>query len=118
MWRLILLSFIQSIMLTSGQVFLKFALAKMPTFGWTSKFFYGVLTNWQFAMSGLLFGSASLLWMYIVKHYPLSMAFPLISLSYVFGLIAAMVFFHESVGLTKWVGVFLIVAGCVLIAKQ
>ena len=55
--------------------------------------------------------------MYIVKNFPLSMAYPMVSLSYVFGMIAAIVFFHESVDIYKWTGVFLIVTGCILIAR-
>ena len=58
-----------------------------------------------------------MLWMYIVKHYPLSMAYPMVSLSYVLGMIASIVFFHETVDATKWIGVALIVLGCCLIAK-
>ena len=80
-------------------------------------FWCSLLLNWQFACSGLLFGSSSILWMYIVKHYPLSVAYPMISLSYVFGLLAAILFFHESVSVMKWVGVSLIILGCCLIAK-
>jgi undecaprenyl phosphate-alpha-L-ara4N flippase subunit ArnE len=45
------------------------------------------------------------------------MAYPLVSLSYVFGMIAAMVFFNEPVNLTKWIGVLLIMLGCYFIAK-
>ena len=55
--------------------------------------------------------------MYIVRHYPLSVAYPMISLSYVLGLLAAILFFHESVSVMKWVGAGLIVLGCCLIAK-
>ena len=115
--RLILISIIQSILLCGGQVFLKFALQKMLPFGWTRAFWFSLLLNWQFACSGLFFGTSSILWMYIVKHYPLSVAYPMISLSYVFGLIAAILFFHESVSMMKWVGVSLIILGCCLIAK-
>ena len=111
MWRVVFLSVIQSSLLAGGQVFLKFALQKMQPFGWTRAFWYSLLLNWQFACSGLLFGSSSVLWMYIVKHYPV------ISLSYVLGLLAAILFFHESVPVMKWVGVGLIVLGCCLIAK-
>lgn len=75
------------------------------------------LLNWQFALSGLCFGAASLLWMYIIKHYPLSSSYPLVSLSYVFGLVAAMYFFHEEVSLYKWAGVTLIILGCFVISK-
>ena len=117
MWRVIILAIIQSALLAGGQVFLKFALMKMHPFGWTRDFWLSLLLNWQFACCGLFFGSSSVLWMYIVKHYPLSVAYPMISLSYVFGLFAAILFFHESVSAVKWMGVFLIIIGCCLIAK-
>lgn len=117
MWRVVILSVIQSSLLAGGQVFLKFALQKVLPFGWTRTFWCNLLLNWQFACSGLLFGSSSILWMYIIKHYPLSVAYPMISLSYVFGLLAAILFFHESVSVMKWVGVSLIILGCCLIAK-
>ena len=55
--------------------------------------------------------------MYIVKHYPLSVAYPMVSLTYVFGMLAAMVFFHEPVSLAKWIGIGLIMAGCCLVAR-
>jgi len=115
--RLLLLALLQSSLLAAGQVLLKFGLGRMETFGWTRTFWSSVLFNWQFAASGISFGTASLLWMYIIKHYPLSMAYPMVSLSYVFGLMSAIVFFHEQVGIEKWLGVALIMVGCCLIAK-
>jgi undecaprenyl phosphate-alpha-L-ara4N flippase subunit ArnE len=41
----------------------------------------------------------------------------MVSLSDVFGMIAAMLVFHEEVSVTKWAGVLLIMAGCYFIAK-
>ena len=108
---------VQSAMLAGAQVFLKIALARMAAFGWTREFWTSVLLNWQFAACGLCFLAASLLWMYMIKSYPLSVAYPLISLSYVFGMIAAIVFFHEDVSITRWIGVGFIMVGCWLIAK-
>ncbi len=105
----------QSALLSLGQVFLKIGLSRMHSFGWTTRFWSSVLLNWPFALSGLLFGASSVLWMYIVKRYPLSVAYPMISLSYVFGLIAAACIFHEHVGLCKWIGVALIIGGCCMI---
>lgn len=117
MLRLLLLSLTQSALLAGGQVFLKIALLKMVRPEWTRTFVLSVLTNWQFAMSGILFGAGSLLWMYILKHYPLSMAYPMISLSYVFGMAGAIIFFHETVTPMRWLGVLLIMAGCCFVAK-
>ena len=114
---LLTLALIQSALLALGQVMLKLGVGRMESFGWNEKFWHSVLFNWQFAASGLCFGAGSLLWMYIVKRFPLSMAYPMISLSYVFGLIAAAVVFHEIVDYRKWLGVALIISGCILISR-
>ena len=51
------------------------------------------------------------------KAFPLSIAYPMVSVSYVFGMIAAIFFFHETVDVWKWIGVFLIITGCILIVR-
>jgi len=111
------LAIVQSLLLASGQVLLKYALERMLPFSMTGAFWKSVFVNWQFAACGLCYGAGSLLWFYILKHFPFSMAYPMVSLSYVFGMIAAVIFFHEPVSITKWLGVLLIMAGCYLIAK-
>lgn len=117
MWHLIGLSIIQSIMLSFGQLTLKLALVKMPAFSWTLQFWADLLTNWWFMVCGILFGSASVLWMYILKHFPLNMAYPMASMSYVFALLFAVLFLHETVSWNRWLGVALIMVGCVIVAK-
>jgi len=114
---LFILALIQSALLAMGQVMLKFALLKMEPFEWNPAFWRSVFLNWQFALCGICFGAASLLWMYIIKNYPISTAYPLVSLSFVFGMIAAMIFFHEQIELSKWIGLLLIIAGCFIISK-
>lgn len=117
MWQLIGLSIIQSIMLSFGQLTLKLALEKMPVFSWTTQFWGSMLTNWWFLLCGILFGGASVLWMYILKHFPLNMAYPMASLSYVFAMIFAIIFLHETVAWNRWLGVAFIMIGCVFVAK-
>lgn len=115
--RLIILAILQSLLLCSGQVFLKMALQKMGSLVWSSHFFITQLTNWWWLGCGLCYGAASVLWMYIVKNFPFSMAYPMISISYVLGMFAAIFVFHEDVPPVRWIGVFLIMAGCILVAK-
>jgi undecaprenyl phosphate-alpha-L-ara4N flippase subunit ArnE len=115
--RIIVLSIIQSLLLCVGQVFLKFALSAMGTFSWSVRFFVRQLTNWWWLGCGICYAAATVLWMYILKHFPFSMAYPMISLSYVFGMLAAMLVFHESIPLTRWLGVLCIMVGCVLVAR-
>lgn len=49
MWRLLTLSVAQSLLLSGGQVLLKFALEKMGSFEWTWAFFGRLLVNWWFS---------------------------------------------------------------------
>lgn len=117
MLRLVILSIIQSLCLASGQVFLKLAMVKMEKFSWTWSYFYSLLTNWWFLLVGITMGSATILWLHILKHYPLSSAYPMTCLSFVFGLLAAWIFLGESIPLTRWLGVGIIIVGVFFVAK-
>ena len=118
MWlKLLPLALIQSALLAIGQVFLKYGLQRMVSFDWNWTFFKSALLNWQFAMSGITIGAASLLWMYIIRQFPLSLAYPMGSLSYVFTMLFAILFFHENVDIVKWIGLFFIITGCILLTK-
>ncbi len=114
---MIVCALVQSLLLAAGQVALKFALMRMIPFAWSRAFWSSVFLNVPFALAGVLFASASVSWMYIVKRFPLSAAYPMASLSYVFGMVAAGVCFGESVTWRGWVGAALIVGGCFVIAK-
>lgn len=116
MLRLLALALVQSALLALGQVTLKVSLQQLGVFSWSWAFFSRVFTCVWFALCGLCFALSSVLWMYIVKHFPLSQAYPLISLSYVMGMLAAVFIFHEAVPLIRWVGVALIMVGVVLVS--
>lgn len=115
--RLLSLALIQSILLSGGQVLMKIGLTKAGDFSITFAYFYRLFINLPFFCCGLCYAAASVLWMYIIKHFPFSMAYPMVSLSYVMGMFAAIIFFKEQIPMHRWIGVFLILSGCVLIAK-
>ncbi|MBR5101772.1 MAG: EamA family transporter [Muribaculaceae bacterium] len=117
MWRIIFLAITQSVLLAGAQVFLKVALGRLPHFGWNKEFWWAFLIDWPLAISGVHFILSSILWIHIVKEYPLSIAYPMISLTFVFGMLAAALFFHEQVTIGRWIGVGCIMLGCFLIAK-
>jgi len=117
MWKIILLSTTQCLFLSGGQVCLKFAMDKMQKFTFTWAFFGDLFTNWWFLATGICMAGATVLWMYIIKHFPFSMVYPMISISYIFGMLAAIFIFHESVPLVRWLGVLLIMGGVILIAR-
>ena len=117
MWNFLGLISLQTLFLAGGQVFLKLAMEKLPKFEWTWAYFKTVLVDWWLLACGLSFGAATVLWFYILKKFPFSQAYPLTSLSFVFGMIAAWLVFGEAVPLSRWIGLILVVGGCFLIMK-
>ena len=118
MFRLILLSFIQSVLMCGAQSFFKVAASHMQPFSWTWTFFRDSLfTNWWLLAAGFCGIVGVVEWMYMLKTYPFSQVYPLSSISYLLGMFVAIIFFKETVVWQQWVGVFLILAGCGLIAK-
>lgn len=117
MWKIVPIACLQSAVLALAQVLLKFALNKMGQARWAWSFVREQLTNWWWLGCGVSFVAATVLWMYILKRFPFSVAYPMSCLSYVFGMIAAMCFFGEQIPFTRWLGILLILGGCMLIAK-
>jgi drug/metabolite transporter (DMT)-like permease len=118
MLKLISLVTIQCFLLTTSQVFLKKALVEFGKFHFSFDFFKTVFTNLSFALSGISIALATFIWVYVLKKYEFSLAYPLISLSYVFGLLAAYFIFHETIYWTRWVGVFIILIGVFLVVQK
>lgn len=117
MVRLLILVAVQTLFLSGGQVLLKLAMAQLPSFSWSWAYFRQVLTDWWLLACGASFGVATVLWLYILRHFPFSQAYPLTALAYLFGMVAAIVVFGEQVPLVRWIGALLIVGGCMLIMK-
>lgn len=118
MIKFTLISVLQCALLACGQVCLKLAMARMPSFSWSWSYFKSLLLNYPFALAGIFFGGSTVLWMYILRHYPFSLAYPFTSVAYVFGMFAAILVFHESIPVTRWIGVALIMVGVFFLVKQ
>ncbi len=66
----------------------------------------------------ILFGVATLIWFVVLAKLPLSLAYPFMSLSYIFGLLAARYIFGETISVTRWLGVLLICFGVALVGSK
>lgn len=117
MFRLLILVALQTLFLSGGNVLLKKGVAQLPPFQWSKTYFMALIQDYWFLACGISFGIASLLWLFILRHFPFSQAYPLTALAYVFGLLASIFFLGESVPAVRIVGVALIVIGCVLVMK-
>jgi drug/metabolite transporter (DMT)-like permease len=117
MLKLVGLAIIQSFFLMLSQVFLKLAVTQFGAFQFTFAFFKSVFGNIYMMISGVTIATAISLWVYILRHYPFSIAYPLGSISYIFGLVAAVLVFHEQVSPVRWMGVCIIIVGIYFVTK-
>ena len=114
---LILLIILQSVVLVAAQTFLKISVELFGKFSWSWQYFKTVFTTWQFAASGICALSAMFIWMYVLKKYEFSVAYPLLSISYIIGLLSAHFVLHEAVPFTRWIGVIIVMIGVFFIVK-
>ena len=118
MFRLIFLAVTQALLMCSCQSFFKVACERMPAFNWGWSFWRdGIFLNWQLAISGICGIAMIVEWVYMLREYPFHQVYPLTSLSFLFAMFVSIIFFKETVSVAQWIGVFLILAGCFLIAK-
>ncbi|MEG1555260.1 MAG: hypothetical protein RR356_00860 [Bacteroidales bacterium] len=116
-WLLISLVCIQSVLLVAAQTFLKISVACFGQFNWSWHYFKTVFTTWQFAASGVCALTAMVVWMIVLKRFEFSLAYPLLSISYIIGLFAAQFIFHEAIPITRWIGVVIIMIGVFFVVK-
>lgn len=120
MWEYIIFVILQALSLAGGQAMFKLFVDKLGEGGWAYQNLKATsISNWWvLTLMVLFFGASFALWAYVLKKMDFSQAYPLSSLSFIFGMFLAFFLFHESIPLTRWIGVVLIVVGCVLISMK
>jgi drug/metabolite transporter (DMT)-like permease len=64
------------------------------------------------------YGVSAILWMDVLSRLDFSMAFPMVSMTYVFSLLLGRFLFHETVGPGRVFGVLLILGGLFFIVRS
>ncbi|GGJ09958.1 putative 4-amino-4-deoxy-L-arabinose-phosphoundecaprenol flippase subunit ArnE [Alicyclobacillus cellulosilyticus] len=101
-------------LLVFGQVCFKWGIAQSG--GFSLSHLAALLANGWTILGLSLYVVATLVWFYVLSRVPLSLAYPLQSVSYAFGLFVSRYVLHESVPWTRWVGVLVILLGVTLVA--
>jgi len=70
------------------------------------------------ALSVLLLGFAMLLWLRVLQQVPVSQAYPMLSLNFIFVALAGRVLWRERLTLRQLAGTLLVVTGVALMASQ
>lgn len=68
------------------------------------------LLTWLALSVGLL-GCAMLVWLVVLQRVPVGVAYPMLSLNFIFVVLAARWLWREPVSLRHWLGIALIMAG-------
>lgn len=72
-----------------------------------------------FLVGVLLYGVAAVIWFRVLAFENLSSSYPLlVSVTFALVTLGAAVFFHESISLLKIVGLLVILAGIIIVAKS
>jgi drug/metabolite transporter (DMT)-like permease len=77
----------------------------------------GIFTNPAIFSGYCLYGIFTVLFVYALRHGELSILYPLISLSYVWVAITAVVAFHEAMNPLKLIGIAIIMAGVTVLGR-
>jgi drug/metabolite transporter (DMT)-like permease len=100
----------------AGQLTLKSAMEKVGRIG-TAEVSAPVETVKRVASEPLLwiglflFGVSAVFWLVVLSHVPLSVAYPVVGLSYILIVGFSRFVLHESVPVLRWAGVLIVAAG-------
>lgn len=103
-------------LLVAGQTLWKFGLQNRDLTGLKSIIF-AMFTPW--VIGGLvLYVIATVIWIYLLNKFSLSLLYPLQSLAYVAAIFISLFVFHEHIPLLRWVGAGVILVGVTLVAAR
>lgn len=75
-----------------------------------------IYTNKFVFLGSLIYVLSTLIWIGIISKVELSYAYPMVSLNFVIVAILSKIFFKEHVTKTRWLSIFLIIFGVVLLS--
>jgi drug/metabolite transporter (DMT)-like permease len=77
-----------------------------------------VFTTPIIVMGFTLIFTGSIFWLAVISRVPLSLAYPMLSLSYIFGVAGAWIFLGEAVTLQRMIGVAIICTGVIVVTRS
>ena len=106
------------LIVTASEIFLKLGARETAalTQPWNWSGVTGLLSGWTWL--GIFFLILSLFsWLYVLRHVPLSIAFPLSNAVHIFVPFASWIFLGELIAPTRWCGISLVLIGLIVVAK-
>ena len=111
-WRVLRWLILSVILNSVGQILFKAARGAQPDASLLSVFFH--LETW----GGLIvYGLSAACWLWVLSRAQLSLAYPLLAMSFPIVVGLSAIIFSESISLVRWSGVGMIVIGVSLLAR-
>ncbi len=105
------------LLLVLGQTLWKIGMAEVH-FQLTIKGIFNMIFN-PYIFSGLVtYFVATIVWLYVLSKSKLSMVYPMQSLCYVLAAFVGMYVFKETIPMTRWFGIGLIILGAFFVAMK
>ena len=118
MWKIVPYSLLQSMLLAIGQLLFKLALDRAAPYEGLAKF-WGCLKHdwWMWHGCGISLICSTLLWAFILRRCPFSIAYPLSCISFLFGIIVGAIFLNEQLTTNKIIGIVVMLIGAFILAE-
>ena len=104
---------------TTGELFFKMGMNHIGGFEFSAPALKHVLPRVirnPFIWLGFVgFGLGAMFWLAVLSRVPLSLAYPILALSYFVVVVEAWLFLHERVTLQRFLGVLIVVVGVVVV---
>lgn len=100
-----------------GQVMLKYAMLKHGAISFSFNGIVSLAMEPRLVGALVLYAGALIMWLHVLSSVPLSTAYPILAVTYVFVPLLSVVFFGERIDQSQMVGMCLILAGVALIGQ-
>ncbi len=105
-----------------GQLLMKITVIKLDGLDFASgsfaKHFMKLLASPYIYIAMCFYFMSMVIYLIAISHLDLSMAYPMVSISYAIILLCSRLFFGEKVSALRWVGVAIIIAGVFLVSQS
>lgn len=118
-----LLALLSVFLATAGQLLLRNGMEKVGYIGSTEirkpvRLALEVATTPEVIIGLALFGASAASWLIVLSRAPLSVAYPFAGLTYILTAVFSRFVLKETVPWTRWMGIFLILAGILIVGRS
>lgn len=110
----IILIFISILFGSFGQLSLKYGMNIVGYIKFDKYIFYSLLKtliNVYIIIGLLMYMISALIWLIVLSRVKLSLAYPIVSLGYIFTILLSLFILNENIPLTRWFGLIIILVG-------